>query len=235
MRGWPVVLAALMTASGCAAASGTSAGGPGRAAGGPGAVAASASSTAGGAAGGSTSGTTGGTTGGQANTSSGSSSTPNPLARSVPVRLQIPDIGVDTPVIGLGLAADGTVQVPPIEAHSPAGWYQGSPTPGQTGPSVLLGHVTVGQYGDGVFRKLDQLHPGSRLSVRLQDGDLADFTVDTVDTVAKNQFPTQKVYGNVNRPELRLITCGGPKTGDGYLDNVVVYASLTGSTGSTAH
>jgi LPXTG-site transpeptidase (sortase) family protein len=235
MRGWPVVLAALMTASGCAAASGTSAGGPGRAAGGPGAVAASAFSTAGGAAGGSTSGTAGGTTGGQANTSSGSSSTPNPLAHSVPVRLQIPDIGVDTPVIGLGLAADGTVQVPPIEAHSPAGWYQGSPTPGQTGPSVLLGHVTVGQYGDGVFRKLDQLHPGSRLSVRLQDGDLADFTVDTVDTVAKNQFPTQKVYGNVNRPELRLITCGGPKTGDGYLDNVVVYASLTGSTGSTAH
>jgi len=59
--------------------------------------------------------------------------------------------------------------------------------------------------------------------------------VDTVDTVAKNQFPTQKVYGNVDRPELRLITCGGPKTGDGYLDNVVVYASLTGSTGSTAH
>jgi len=235
MRGWPVVLAALMTASGCAAASGTSAGGPGRAAGGPGA----ASSTADGAAAGGTTGAAGGTASGSAgnpaNTASGSSQTANPLARSVPVRLQIPDIGVDTPVMALGLAADGTVQVPPIEAHSPAGWYQGSPTPGQTGPSVLLGHVTVGQYGDGVFRKLDQLHPGSQLSVRLQDGAVAAFTVDTVDTVAKNQFPTQKVYGNVDRPELRLITCGGPKTGDGYLDNVVVYASLTGSTGSTAH
>lgn len=221
MRGWPVVLAALMTASGCAAASGASAGGPGRAAGGPGTV----SSAAG--------GTTSGSAGDPANTSSGSS--PTALARSVPVRLQIPDIGVDTPVMALGLAADGTVQVPPIEAHSPAGWYQGSPTPGQTGPSVLLGHVTVGQYGDGVFRKLDQLHPGSRVSVRLQDGAVAAFTVDTVDTVAKNEFPTQKVYGNVDRPELRLITCGGPKTGDGYLDNVVVYASLTGSTGGTAH
>jgi LPXTG-site transpeptidase (sortase) family protein len=229
MAGWPIVLAALMTASGCAAASGTSAGGPGRAAGGPGTVPASAApSTAGGAAaGGTTSGTSGGTAGGTANTS--------PLTRSVPVRLQIPDIGVDTPVIALGLSADNTVQVPPIEAHSPAGWYQGSPTPGQTGPSVLLGHVTVGQYGDGVFRKLDQLHQGSRLSVRLQDGALADFTVNTVETVAKNQFPTQKVYGNVDRPELRLITCGGQKTVDGYLDNVVVYASLTGSTGGTAH
>lgn len=152
------------------------------------------------------------------------------MARSVPVRLQIPEIGVDTPVMSLGLASDGTVQVPPVEAHSPAGWYQGSPTPGQTGPSVILGHVTVGQYGDGVFRKLDRLHAGSRVSVRLQDGATADFSVDSVDTVAKDQFPTQKVYGNVNRPELRLITCGGQRTSEGYLDNVVVYASLTGST-----
>ena len=135
---------------------------------------------------------------------------------------------MDTPIVALGLAADGTVQVPPIEAHSPAGWYQGSPTPGQTGPSVILGHVTVGEYGDGVFLKLDKLHPGSRVAVRLQDGASADFTVDTVQTVAKDHFPTQQVYGNVNRPELRLITCGGPRTADGYQDNVVVFASLTG-------
>lgn len=153
---------------------------------------------------------------------------PAALARSNPVRLQIPDIGVDTPIVPLGLAADGTVGVPPIEANSPAGWYDGSPTPGQTGPSVILGHVTVGQFGDGVFRQLSRLRPGSRVLVRLQDGAQAAFTVDSVRTVAKNQFPTQDVYGNVNRPELRLITCGGPRTGDGYLDNVVVFASLAG-------
>lgn len=163
--------------------------------------------------------------------SSATSSSATAIARSLPVRLQIPDIGVDTPIISLGLAADGTVQVPPIEAHSPAGWYQGSPTPGQTGPSVILGHVTVGQYGDGVFLKLAQLHPGARVQVRLQDGATADFTVNTVRTVAKDQFPTQQVYGNVNRPELRLITCGGQRTSDGYLDNVVVFASLTGTAG----
>ena len=133
----------------------------------------------------------------------------------------------------LGLAADGTVQVPPIEANSPAGWYNGSPTPGQIGPSVILGHVSVGQYGDGVFRQLDRLRSGSRVVVRLQDGVSADFVVDSVKTVAKNKFPTQEVYGNVNRPELRLITCGGQKTSDGYLDNVLVFASLAGSAGTT--
>lgn len=151
------------------------------------------------------------------------------LARSTPERLEIPSIGVDTPLMRLGLAADNTVQVPPIAAHAPAGWYQYSPTPGQMGPSVLLGHVTVGQFGDGVFLKLAKVKPGDRVSVRLQDGVTAEFTVYAVRTVAKDAFPTQEVYGNTDRPELRLITCGGPRTADGYRDNVLVFAALTGS------
>ncbi|MEY9932678.1 LPXTG-site transpeptidase (sortase) family protein [Catenulispora sp. GP43] len=156
---------------------------------------------------------------------------PGAIARSVPVRLQIPDIGVDTPVMSLGLAADGTVEVPPVKADSPAGWYRNSPTPGQTGPSVILGHVTVGKYGNGVFLQLSRLRPGARVVVTLQDGASAVFTVDSVRTVAKDQFPTQEVYGNVDRPELRLITCGGAKTSDGYLDNVLVFASLASTAG----
>ncbi|MGW5608445.1 class F sortase [Streptomyces sp. NPDC003753] len=152
------------------------------------------------------------------------------LERSAPVRLRIPAIGVDTPVMRLGLAQDGSVQVPPVTAHDRAGWYWHSPTPGQVGPSVILGHVTVGSYGDGVFRHLAELHRGDRIVVRLENGTAAVFTVSAVRTVAKADFPTEEVYGNVNRPELRLITCGGPRTGDGYLDNVIVFAALTTST-----
>ncbi|UWE07674.1 class F sortase [Actinacidiphila bryophytorum] len=149
------------------------------------------------------------------------------LERSVPVRLQIPAIGVDTPVMQLGLAADGTVEVPPITAHDRAGWYRNSPTPGQTGPSVILAHVTVGRYGDGVFRDLARLRQGDRITARLENGTAPEFTVTAVRTVAKSEFPTDAVYGDVDRPELRLITCGGPRTGDGYLDNVIVFAALT--------
>ncbi|WP_037912566.1 class F sortase [Actinacidiphila yeochonensis] len=152
-----------------------------------------------------------------------------PIARSVPVRLSIPAIGVDTPLMRLGLASDGTVEVPPVRAHAPAGWYSGSPTPGRTGPSVILGHVTVGRYGDGVFLRLSRLRPGARVVVRLKDGLSVAFTVDAVRTVAKDRFPTQEVYGDTDDPELRLITCGGPRTGDGYLDNVVVFASAAPS------
>ncbi|MFG1805047.1 class F sortase [Streptomyces sp. NPDC049040] len=148
------------------------------------------------------------------------------LGRSVPVSLQIPAIGVDTPLMQLGLAADGTVQVPPIEAHDKAGWYRYSPTPGQIGPAVILAHVTVGTYGDGVFRDLARLRQGDRIVARLENGTAAVFTVDEVRTVAKAHFPTDAVYGPVDRPELRLITCGGPRGGDGYLDNVIVFATL---------
>ncbi|MFG3023789.1 class F sortase [Streptomyces sp. NPDC048254] len=157
------------------------------------------------------------------------SATPTALGRSAPVRLRIPAIGVDTPLLRLGLAADGTVQVPPITAHDRAGWYRHSPTPGQVGPSVILGHVTVGAYGDGVFRRLAELHRGEQVVARLENGRSAVFTVDEVRTVAKAKFPTEDVYGDVDRPELRLITCGGPRGGDGYLDNVIVFATLTGT------
>ncbi|MFG3094468.1 class F sortase [Streptomyces sp. NPDC048202] len=172
--------------------------------------------------------------GGDGGGARGAHVTPRPAAdpsqaapsRSVPVRLRIPGIGVDTPVMRLGLVRDGTVQVPPITAHDQAGWYQNSPTPGQTGPSVILGHVTVGAYGDGVFRRLDRLRRGDDITVRLENGTSAEFTVTSLRTVAKAEFPTEAVYGDVARPELRLITCGGPRTGDGYRDNVIVFAAL---------
>ncbi|MDX2932799.1 class F sortase [Streptomyces ipomoeae] len=150
-----------------------------------------------------------------------------PLGRSVPVGLRIPAIDVDTPVIRLGLAPDGTVEVPPVTAHDRAGWYEHSPTPGRTGPSVILGHVTVGAYGDGVFRRLAELRRGERIMARLENGTTAVFTVDHVRTVAKADFPADAVYGDVDRPELRLITCGGPRSGDEYRDNVIVFATLT--------
>ncbi|MYW50450.1 class F sortase [Streptomyces sp. SID8376] len=151
---------------------------------------------------------------------------PRPLARSVPVGLEIPAIGVDTPVVRLGLAPDRTVEVPPITADDPAGWYRHSPTPGRPGPSVILGHVTVGAYGDGVFRQLARLRRDDGITVRLENGTAAEFAVTSVRTVAKADFPTEDVYGDTPRPELRLVTCGGPLEDGEYRDNVIVFAAL---------
>ncbi|MEV8285886.1 class F sortase [Streptomyces niveus] len=153
------------------------------------------------------------------------------VGRSVPLKLLIPAIGVDTPVMRLGLAADGTMEVPPIEADDRAGWYEHSPTPGRLGPSVIVGHVTVGSYGDGVFRDLTRLRRGDRITARLENGTEAVFAVGEIRKIAKVDFPADDVYGDVDRPELRLITCGGRLTGDGYADNLIVFATMIAANG----
>ncbi|MFD0348494.1 hypothetical protein ACFQ0M_25560 [Kitasatospora aburaviensis] len=40
---------------------------------------------------------------------------------------------MDAPVTGLGLNADGTVEVPTVDRAQEVGWYRNGPTPGRPG------------------------------------------------------------------------------------------------------
>jgi len=156
------------------------------------------------------------------------------LPASQPVQLEVPAIGVTSDLLDLGLNPDGTVEVPPLAKDSKAGWYRDSPTPGEVGPSVILGHVDSAEYGPGVFFKLGALRPGDQISVTRADASTAVFRVDRVASYPKDAFPTLEVYGNTDDAELRLITCGGDfdPAARSYLSNIVVYASLSGSSRS---
>ena len=153
------------------------------------------------------------------------------LDRSVPVRLEIPQLNVSSDLLQLGLNSDRTVQVPPLGKDSRAGWYKYSPTPGQLGPSVLLGHVDSAKYGPGVFFRLGALRPGSTLSVTRSDRTTAVFRVDRVVSYPKDRFPTLEVYGNTQTAQLRLITCGGKfdLSSHNYQSNIVAFATLVSS------
>lgn len=153
------------------------------------------------------------------------------LPRSVPVRVDIPRIGVSSSLLILGLNADHTMQVPPLERRSRAGWYRYSPTPGEVGPSVIVGHVDSAAYGPAVFFRIGELRPGDTVEVTRADHLIAVFRVRAVASYPKARFPTQTVYGNTNQPELRLITCGGAfdPAARSYENNIVVYADLVGS------
>ncbi|MFF5233101.1 class F sortase [Dactylosporangium sp. NPDC000521] len=147
---------------------------------------------------------------------------------SVPVHLEIPAIGVSTALMELGLNPDGTIEVPPLRAKAPAGWYRQLAAPGEVGPAVVLGHVDTRSDGPAVFYQLRELRPGDEVSVRRADGRTAVFGVDRVEEYAKAQFPSDEVYGAVDRPALRLITCGGTfdRLRRSYRGNVVVFATL---------
>lgn len=152
----------------------------------------------------------------------------DPLPRSEPVAVSIPAIGVSSPLHPLGLAPDGTLQVPSGERYDEAAWYDGSPTPGEVGPSVIEGHVTGAGGRPSVFFELGALTPGDMVEVDREDGTTARFEVYRVQSHPKDAFPTVAVYGPTAEPELRVITCGG-EFDDGagrHLDNTVVWARL---------
>jgi LPXTG-site transpeptidase (sortase) family protein len=142
-----------------------------------------------------------------------------------PERLRIPAIGVDAPVIDLGLNDDGTLEVP--SDFDETGWWSGGPMPGALGPAVIAGHVDS-RSGPAVFFHLDELSAGDEIVVDGSGGTVT-FTVEHLEQHPKDDFPTDLVYhGDEDRPALRLITCGGTfdrSTGH-YRDNIIVFAGL---------
>lgn len=153
----------------------------------------------------------------------------DPLPRSEPIALDIPAIGVHTEVFPIGLNPDGTIAVPaPGPRYDSAAWYRYSPTPGQVGPSVIEGHLDSASDGPSVFYRLGELEPGDEISIGRADGLTAVFRVTGRRSYPKAEFPTSSVYGDLDYPGLRLITCGGglDSTTRHYLDNTVVYAAL---------
>ncbi|MFG3281464.1 class F sortase [Streptomyces sp. NPDC048111] len=152
---------------------------------------------------------------------------PRPLPPSPAVSLAVPRLGIEAPVVPLGLDAQHHLTTPPVDDPKVVGWYGGGPSPGETGTAVVVGHRDT-RTGPAVFASLRSLHPGRLVEARRADGRVAVYTVDKVMTYEKAHFPDQEVYGPSRRPELRLITCGGrytPKTG--YESNLVVFAHLT--------
>ena len=143
---------------------------------------------------------------------------------AVPVRVLIPSIGVNAPVVKLGLDRHGALEAP--KGFAETGWWSGGARPGERGPAVIAGHVDS-KTGPAVFYKLGRLRPGARVTVRLRDGRNVRFRVQRVRHYRKNRFPTKQVYGATRRPTLRLITCSGTfdRASGHYLDNTVVYAT----------
>lgn len=151
-----------------------------------------------------------------------------PLDRSPPVRLTYQRLGIDTPLISVGLNPDRTAEVPPKDPGAPAGWYRNLAAPAQSGPAVILGHVDTTD-GPGVFFNLGNSETGDRILIEREDGRTGAFTVERVESFPRADFPTDQVYGRVGHAALRLVTCGGffDRDNGGYQENVVVFATLT--------
>ena len=146
-------------------------------------------------------------------------------ATPVPVRIQIPRIGVVSALDRLGRAPDGTVQEP--TRWERAGWYAPGTRPGDPGSAVILGHVDS-KRGPAVFFRLRELRRGDPVTIRRADGSSVRFVVQRTQQYPKDRFPTDDVYYPTLTPALRLVTCGGEfdATIGRYRSNVIVFATV---------
>lgn len=149
------------------------------------------------------------------------------LPRSKPVRLRIPDISVDAPFTDLAIGKGGQLEPPPPDDTNLVGWHAKGVSPGETGTSIIAGHVDT-KTSPAVFARLDELDEGDVFSVERADGRKATFEVDALETYDKDDFPSERVYGDAERAEVRLITCAGDydRKAKDYTDNLVVFAHL---------
>jgi Sortase domain len=145
------------------------------------------------------------------------------LSLSPPMRVEIPAIGVSSPLVRLGLNRDGSMQVP--GDFQVAGWFTGGPQPGQLGPAVIAGHVDS-RTGPAVFHRLRDLQPGDQIRVVRADRRVVRFEVESLASYPKQALPDDQVFGATTAPALRLITCAGSfdRARDSYRDNLVVSA-----------
>lgn len=165
----------------------------------------------------------------------GSTAAPAPVSEgapalppSRPTGMKIDAAGVDAKrMVDLKVdAATGELGVPnaDTEADDPGWWTQGV-TPGEKGVSVLVAHFDT-RHGPALMKDVKRIGLGDLVEVPREDGRTARFKIREIEDVNKKAFPTDKVYGATDRPELRLLTCGGGIEDGHRTNNVIFYADL---------
>jgi len=144
-----------------------------------------------------------------------------------PERLIVPSLGVDAPVVTLGIKENGDMESP--DGSDPVGWYTFSPTPGNPGNTVFSGHRDWHTGRAGIFGRLGELRSGDNVSVVLTDGSRVTYVVALSVLIAPDEMPIGDIIGVTPVETLTLITCEGTfdATSRDYDKRRIVWASRT--------
>lgn len=150
-----------------------------------------------------------------------------PISPVPPTRLRVGDLGIDMPIVEVGLDPAGAMGLPDDPAV--AGWYRYGPDAvAPRGHVVLAAHVDAPAYGIGPLARLRDAVPGTTVDVQASDGSTRTYQLESVTMYDKTVLPTDELFTRDGAPALVVITCGGPfdsATGH-YRDNVVAIARM---------
>ncbi len=142
---------------------------------------------------------------------------------TTPVRVTIPALDVEGPVLPAGVNGESELDVPP-DAGTLV-WYRHGPSPGERGSAVIAGHLNW-RGVSGLFADLAATPIGAEVTVGYDDGSEQSFVVSSVELVPKPAVSVNGVFARGGARVLRLVTCGGEfdDAESSYRSNVVVTA-----------
>jgi sortase (surface protein transpeptidase) len=141
-----------------------------------------------------------------------------------PARLEVPDVGLDMPVLPMGVDDSGAMALPADTAD--AGWYRFGPAPREAGTTVIAAHVDSRIHGLGAFARLRDVPENAAVTVTTADGTRRTYRVERIERTPKTEVPLELLFDRGGPERLVLVTCGGRfDRGTGhYVDNVLVTA-----------
>lgn len=143
----------------------------------------------------------------------------------VPLRLAVPALQVDAPVVPVGVDSGGGLTIP-VDAHT-VGWWSAGAAPGSpVGTILLAGHVDAAGQGPGALYRLATTPIGATVTLR-GPGGTRSYVVRARRRYAKSELPWRTLFAQGRQPRLVLVTCGGDfdSRTRHYTDNVVVVAT----------
>ena len=122
-----------------------------------------------------------------------------------PVRISVPRLGIDGPIVPVGIATDRQLDVPTART---AGWYRHSALPGGAGAAVIAAHVDYSGK-PGLFFDLRLTAVGDEIVLEGSDGKLRTYQVTSVQLYDKTELPSSELFRSDGEHGLHLVTCGG--------------------------
>lgn len=127
------------------------------------------------------------------------------VTQNLPVRIVIPKINVNANVQNVGVTKTGD-----MDSSSniyDVGWYSLGPKPGETGSSVIAGHLDGRNSETGVFFNLYKLKKGDKVYVQNDKGITLTFIVQKTNIYDAGY--AEEVFSSNDTAHLNLITCTG--------------------------
>lgn len=151
---------------------------------------------------------------------------PFTYAADEPKKIALPSVGASGYIQKVGKTKENAVGVP-SNIHL-AGWYTAGVKPGESGLSIIDGHLQ-GRYRDGIFRRLAELKPDDTIQITFGDDSIKEFQVVRVQSYPVD-LAGQVLFVKDSSivQQLNLITCGGDLNEDdrSYSERVLVVAKL---------